>query len=116
MKICCKCWNRQCSCGNKNLVEIDNLIVDDIIALNKKGYKSLFCCEGHRYCGIFHLYVVVLKQPPRNKIPYPLKLKKFRDGTFIVEYYKRNNVITVKEIELAREAFHKFANDLDSLR
>lgn len=31
----------------KNIIEVDSLIIDTISILNKKGYKTLYCCSGH---------------------------------------------------------------------
>jgi hypothetical protein len=33
-------------CG-EFMFECDNKIADDIILINKKGYQTLYCCEGH---------------------------------------------------------------------
>lgn len=32
---------------NNDIIEIDTEIVDTIILLNKKGYKTKYCCAGH---------------------------------------------------------------------
>jgi len=34
-------------CGNKNLVNIDDLLIPSIILFNRKGYGTLFSCQGH---------------------------------------------------------------------
>lgn len=37
-------------CKTEYMVDIDYDIFDIIINLNKKGYETLFCCEGHCDC------------------------------------------------------------------
>ncbi|MEG1146726.1 MAG: hypothetical protein RSE21_04775 [Bacilli bacterium] len=40
-----------------NVFEVDEDIADTISVLNKKGYKTLFCCSGHvRDSRLFELY------------------------------------------------------------
>lgn len=36
-----------CGCRNYNKEPFDANIADIIVELNKKGYETLFCCEGH---------------------------------------------------------------------
>jgi len=64
-KLCLKCYNvydynvKLQICGNYmfcpsaccigNVVEIDDNIIDVIILLNQKGYKTEYCCSGHTY-------------------------------------------------------------------
>ena len=36
-----------------SIVEIDDDIADTILELNKKGYKTLYCCSGHKDTQIF---------------------------------------------------------------
>lgn len=35
-----------CKCGG-NVCEVDDLCIDAIIILNKKGWTTKFCCSGH---------------------------------------------------------------------
>lgn len=43
-------------CGEA-VVSIDNDIVDDIVRLNKLGYKTKYCCSGHEYrADWFYVY------------------------------------------------------------
>ena len=37
------------SCGYGPVVEIDELMIPTIIALNDKGYETSYCCSGHFY-------------------------------------------------------------------
>ena len=53
MYICSNCWKQKCNCNKSNYIEIDEGMVDIICKLNKKGYQTLNCCEGHiNSCGI----------------------------------------------------------------
>lgn len=36
-----------CSCGDLNVVEIDDLLLPIIKRLNQKGYITRYCCSGH---------------------------------------------------------------------
>lgn len=43
--ICSICWDKNCGC-EESLVEIDEDILDTVIDLNRKGYVTLFSCQG----------------------------------------------------------------------
>lgn len=52
-RFCLECYtysaNEKCyNCG-KPTFEIDDLMVPSIIELNKKGWKTNYCCSGHVY-------------------------------------------------------------------
>lgn len=116
-QICNKCWNVPCTCGKNHLVEIDDLILDDIIMLNKKGYKTRYCCEGHNTdCMIFDLYVLFDENNIVKNIPQGFKTSRKRND---IHYTKSNiksskstKVITPQEIEYARTAFHEWVLNL----
>ena len=40
------CPSAMCS-GHRELVTIDELMIKPIVKLNKKGYRTLYCCSGH---------------------------------------------------------------------
>lgn len=38
---------KPCECGNNRFVTLDDHIAETISLLNRKGYLTYFCCEGH---------------------------------------------------------------------
>lgn len=47
----CRCEK----CGI-TMVSVDEAIIDDIIALNKAGYKTKYCCSGHENGSNLYVY------------------------------------------------------------
>lgn len=41
------CPSAMCS-AHRELVAIDELMITPIVKLNKKGYRTLYCCSGHK--------------------------------------------------------------------
>ena len=83
MMICVECGSKNKmnkNCLNHYLVEIDNLICNSILKLNKKGFSTFTCCSGHNTKKSFYGYVCFDKRP----------LKKFGKpmvGNLIIFYY-----------------------------
>lgn len=80
-------YNYKCpltSCGDLNVVEIDDMILPIIKILNEKGYITEYCCSGHSYEDNTNTYIAF------NIETIPKVLPK----GFILEgeqYYKDNN-------------------------
>ena len=58
---CLKCLTveKNCKCEPKrNIVSIDNNMINIITILNKKGYKTSFCCESHPLKYMPSLYIL----------------------------------------------------------
>lgn len=60
MLMCLQCErfcvydNPRCGLPECQFVDIDELAIPWIIELNKKGYKTQYCCSGHIYeCGVY---------------------------------------------------------------
>jgi len=47
LKVCTVCWDKSCNHSYQYKAEIDDNISDIICILNRKGYKTLYCCGGH---------------------------------------------------------------------
>lgn len=45
--ICTSCWEEDCVCDYEWYTTLDSGIADVIIALNLKGYQTMYSCEGH---------------------------------------------------------------------
>jgi hypothetical protein len=64
-----------------NTVEIDDNIADIICELNRKGYYTRACCEGHESDkGLYHY---ILFATPVPSVPYGARTNK---GRTLVEY------------------------------
>jgi hypothetical protein len=53
----------------RGLAEIDTAMLDIIFDLNKKGYKTEFCCSGHPTVDNFHAYLIISGE--MRDIPVP---------------------------------------------
>ena len=54
-------WNRcpdiECDSCDAEMFEIDELMIEPIRILNKKGYTTRFCCSGHVYESFKSSYI-----------------------------------------------------------
>lgn len=112
MRICVDCWNKECTCGHNSYEEIDDLILDDIIKLNKKGYTTLYCCQGHKEKGFFDMYVM-FKYPLVKQIKPPKDFRIESYGKLIRRIILKG--ISDNKIDKARRAFSKWVDDLPNL-
>ena len=118
---------------NNKTVNIDKPIASDILKLNNKGYKTLYCCAGHKKKGfdktklIYDFYVVIkfnaednykkikiINNMPKHlmiEIIYPLKDDNIR---FILRpSYIYKNRFSHKELtKISRKEFHKLVESL----
>jgi hypothetical protein len=90
-----KCEGKGCK---GHVAEIDELLIPVIIELNKKGYKTCFCCAGHYYEAIPQCYICFEKD-------MPLLLKpKFMEYSHHWKYNKDNKTWT----EDKKSIYYKF--------
>ena len=61
-------------CDQENYVEVDEMIAPVIAVLNKKGYKTVYCCSGHPYPSRDMIY-------PENTFVHLATYIAFEDGT-----------------------------------
>ena len=47
VRICTSCWEEDCVCDYEQYAFLDSGIADIVVTLNLKGYKTIYCCEGH---------------------------------------------------------------------
>lgn len=84
--------NGICSDCNYKLVEIDKDILDVIILLNAKGYKTINCCSGHEYENNTDGYIQFENASPYLKIFKTLPKSWFLEKPFFI--MDDDNVIT----------------------
>lgn len=73
-------------CGGDRVVEIDELIIPAIIALNKKEYITEFCCSGHVYGTGTGGYIKFAAGIAVDSAPSGWKIEKGLNGEFIIRY------------------------------
>lgn len=107
MKTKSKFKNRLKFKVNQSYADIDEGMIDILNNLNKKGYKTVYSCEGHlddyskEYNHRIDLYISFDKEYD-FKIPFPkievkgkkpyTKLKTFKDGKFAYYWFSSKNV------------------------
>ncbi|MBZ9686804.1 gamma-glutamylcyclotransferase [Clostridium estertheticum] len=90
----------------RKLDDIDTPMLDIIFGLNKKGYKTQFCCSGHLTSKIYSAYFVVSGIIKEITIPDGFSLECEGNRTTISSLYVKKgkvNQATVELEELARK-------------
>lgn len=109
MKVCMSCWHMPCTCTRHYIVDIDDEIFDEIITLNTKGYKTVFCCAGHKTNKLFDMYIMFGEDMTKYNVPLPLKLDRNKR---IVRFKKWSDKLKDSEIEIARTTLKKWVAEL----
>ena len=121
------CPKNDC-CGD--IIEVDELMLPIIIELNKKGYETDNCCQGHYYDDIPHCYIRFAKDFVFDTIPKGFNFQNNKshttlentfgvllsDTTFIVGKYKNKEDKLYKLILLANIELLKWVKKLPSIK
>ncbi len=75
IKPAARCTNKACK---GKILQIDDCLTDVIIELNKKGYRTFMCCQGHSYddrpdthIGFYTLHDMPGKAPKEFSVETP---------------------------------------------
>lgn len=93
-----------CTCGDLNVVEIDDILLPIIKKLNQKGYITQYCCSGHTYEGDTNTYIAFDNDTIPKTIP----------KDFILEdedYYKKNNWTFIGNMMCIRKGYEDIPKD-----
>ena len=104
--VCGKCLQSldKCNCkyNSESLIHIDRNIQEQIRQLNIKGYRTLYCCEGH-YDRVSDLYITFVNDYFTEKIIVPEGFKyNQRQRTLRHTYSKK---ITQQQFEAEKQKY-----------
>lgn len=111
MLLCCKCYKKDCRCEKPRFENIDDNIIDDIIILNKKGYKTVACCEGHKKRPVFDFYIMFMNTLDVDT-PKSFKISKNKK---IIRYTKDSKKVADGQVTELRKIFHEWVQNLPNL-
>jgi len=98
-----------------DVVEIDELLIDTIIELNKKGYYTKYCCSGHQYqsCPNCYIYFEVLPDilPKGYTLDKPTEYSK----TIIRRYFDGSNTKIFNDILKNAKELRRWAKNLPDI-
>lgn len=105
-EICFKCYRSKkfCKCIHGHFEAIDSNITYAIRNLNKKGYKTKFCCGGHSHKELIYIYIYF-----DNKYCFDTLPEDYKYNNKIL-YYKTKKQATVKESQRLINAHIKILN------
>lgn len=96
------------------VVEIDDLIFPIILELNKKGYRTEYCCSGHYYEKRTNTYILFCDGIKLPKIPYGYELEQdVKDSRICIRKYYDD--CTVEDIYKGMIELLEWAKDLKRL-
>ena len=95
-----------CKFCNEVVCEMDDMIIDSIIILNKKGYNTQFCCSGHLSEKFITTYIKFVENPQTAPIGFRL------DGDCIRYPLSKLGVDGFEQILNANLEIYKWATSL----
>lgn len=93
-----------CTCGDLNVVEIDDMLLPIIKKLNQKGYITQYCCSGHTYENDTNTYISFDTDTVPKSIPKDFILED-------EEYYKKNNWTFIGNVISIRKWYKNIPKD-----
>ena len=111
--VCVNCWHKKeyCKCDRKRLESIDYNMISILSILNKKGYKTKWCCGGHTEKNFVYIYIKF--QGEYNFLELPENFI-FKKGLL---YYRNKKLKTKierqKEINLKIKILKKWVQEID---
>lgn len=87
-----------CTCGDLNVVEVDDMLLPIIKKLNLKGYITKYCCSGHSYVNNTDTYIAFNIDTVPKIIPKDFVLEN-------EEYYKENNWTFIGDMICIRKSY-----------
>ena len=106
-EICFKCYKSKkfCKCVHNHFELIDSNLSYAIRNLNKKGYKTKFCCGGHPQKAFIYIYIYFDNEYNFNILPEDYKYKNK------ILYYKKKKQRTIKETQQLISSHIKILNE-----
>lgn len=77
----------------KNIFEVDEDIANTISILNKKGYKTSYCCSGHiKDPRLYEKYYISNDNDWGSDIPNSYIIDKTNDGYYLLKPYTETHI------------------------
>lgn len=100
-----------CKCGS-DVCEVDDLIIDAVMVLNKKGWTTEYSCSGHNDESRINTYIKFEKMPPTSPVGF------FQDNMKCIRFKNRDkNLGGLRGFDLllvANRNLYKWALELPS--
>ncbi|MGH4139448.1 hypothetical protein [Clostridium sp.] len=100
--FCRKCLSK--------LEDIDTPILDIIFNLNKKGYRTEYCCSGHPEQKVYSAYLVVSESINGEIAPEGFSLKYKDNRTIITSLNVKKSKVKASTVELEKLARKNLGN------
>jgi hypothetical protein len=116
MRLCENCnilydsQTDQCGLCKNGLAEIDPLLAETIQMLNKRGYKTKFCCQGHTNTNPIQSYIMFDDEVdlPNYPIGYTYRYPNIINKIF----YSKTNHNLEEEIRESAKKLYEWSKNL----